>query len=289
VSLDLLGRFPKTKNGNTYVICCTDYLTKWAIAKALPSGSASDVARFLIDDVICIHSCPAEILSDRGAQFRSSLMLDLAKGLGVKSNFCSGFRPQVNGLVERYNATLVSMLSQFVNDKHDDWDRYVSLSTFAYNTARQESTGFSPFYLVYGRQAVLPMDVSLRQGLDLSVDAATVIRRVDEARKLAAERIKGAQKKQKDRYDKSHQTVEYRVGEMVRIFTPLRKVGRVAKFLHRWSMPCRVLKRLSDVNYEVAIRKGRGGKLTKDVVHVARMKRSYPSGDWRVRLSGESN
>ena len=68
------------------------------------------------------------------------------------------YHPQANGLVERLNYTLADRLSMYVNSKHTDWDEILPYITFAYNTSRQGSTGKTPFYLIYGREARLPMD-----------------------------------------------------------------------------------------------------------------------------------
>ena len=82
----------------------------------------------------------------------------------------AAYHPQCNGLVERYNHTFAEMLSMYVNSYHNDWDGLIDFVTFAYNTSRQETTGYSPFYLLYGREAVLPIDVALGNNPDLGLD-----------------------------------------------------------------------------------------------------------------------
>ncbi|KZR99859.1 Uncharacterized protein APZ42_004115 [Daphnia magna] len=62
------------------------------------------------------------------------------------------------------------MLSMYVNSLHNDWDEFIDFVTFAYNTSRQESTGFSPFFLLYGREAVLPIDVALENNPEKDLD-----------------------------------------------------------------------------------------------------------------------
>jgi transposase InsO family protein len=280
VGIDLLGPFPKTPRGNTFIICCTDYATRWVITKCLPTGGSADVAQFIIENVICIFSCPVEILSDRGQVFRSHLVMDILKGLGTRSTFTSSYHPCCNGLTEKFNGLLAQMLSLYVSTDHKNWDLFVHLVTFSFNTAVQETTRFTPFYLMFGRQATLPIDVGLGLGLDLSEDAAHVIERVAEARTLAVKRINEAQSKQKARFDAQHRHVEYAVGQLVKVFSPTRQVKKSEKLLKRWNGPFKVVRKVSDVNYVVAIRKGK--KMIEDIIHVVRMKPFYSPDNWRL-------
>lgn len=281
IGIDLLGPMPKTASGKTFIICCTDYTTKWAITGCLSSGNAPDVADFIVKSVICKHGVPSTILSDRGATFRSNLVRGILEGLGSRPTFTTSYHAATNGLTERFNGTLTTSLSLYVSSTHKDWDDFIDLITFAYNTSVQETTKSTPFMLIYGREATLPIDVSLLQGLEISEDAAEVVRRLNEARRLVVDRVKKAQEKQKARFDSGRREVRYNPGQWVKIHSPLRQVGRSDKLQKRWQGPYKVLKRLSDLNYEVEIKKGR--KLVKDVVHVIRMKPYYSPDKWRIK------
>ena len=143
----------------------------------------------------------------------------------------------------------------------------------------EETARFSPFYLLYGRDPQRSIDVSLRQGAELSQEAKDIVERVHAARKVAVERIKEAQRKQKSRFDERHRHVEYAVGQLVKVFSPTRQVKKSDKLQHRWHGPYKVISKRSDVNYEVAIKKGR--KIMKDVIHVIRMKPFFEPDKWR--------
>ena len=80
--------------------------------------------------------------------------------MGSRHTTTTAFHPQTNGQVERMNHTLAPMLSMYVADNHQDWDQVLPFVVFAYNTARQETKGFSPFFLLYGREASLPSDAA---------------------------------------------------------------------------------------------------------------------------------
>lgn len=273
VGVDVLGPFTKTNGGNRYIIVAMDYATKWAEARATPTATAEETANFLIDRIVCRFGCPNEILTDRGMNFRSNLVRGMLNGLGIRSLFTTAYHPACNGLVEHFNGTLAQMLSFYTGTSQKDWDLYVNLTCFSYNTSRQETTKHSPFYLLFGVEARLPVDVSLRRNADKDNDIETVLRRVQKCRQDVVKLVEKGQKKQKERYDKKHRHVEYEQGEQVMVWTPSRKKGRSTKLLHRWHGPYEIVSKLSDVNYEIKIQ-AKGGHYI-DTVHVGRMKRYY--------------
>ncbi len=139
---------------------------------------------------------------------------------GFKHKITSAYHPQSNGLDERLNQTLKASLQKVVNDQQDDWDQLVDNVLFAYRTSRQGSTKFTPFYLMYGREAKLPIDtcISLQSGdaaSDEEAEQQTVelsledkITKLTEVQKkvhdVARKNIKKAQERQKEQYDKKH-------------------------------------------------------------------------------------
>ncbi|KAF2889839.1 hypothetical protein ILUMI_16334, partial [Ignelater luminosus] len=149
--------------GNTMIVVATDYATRWAETKALPTGKARPVTKFILDDILTRHGSPRYLLSDRGKTFQSEIVTELLKIMGVRSSFSTSYHPQFNGLTERFNKTLADMLSVYINTSETDWDEYLLHVTFAYNTSRQDATKMIPFSLVYAREAVLPTEATLTQ------------------------------------------------------------------------------------------------------------------------------
>ncbi|GFV47211.1 hypothetical protein TNCV_4828671 [Trichonephila clavipes] len=74
IGIDLLGRFPKSAHGNKWIIVCTDYSTRYAITKALPTAEVDEIAKFLLEEIVLRHGAPRVIITDRGAVFRSRLV-----------------------------------------------------------------------------------------------------------------------------------------------------------------------------------------------------------------------
>lgn len=275
VGIDLLGRFPVSTSGQRWIIVCTDYLTKFAITKALPTGEASEVAKFLIEDVILKHGAPRQIITDRGRCFQSKLVHELTKSWGVSQRMTSAYHPQTNGLTERLNKTLSNMLAMYVEVEQRDWDAILPMVTFAYNTAKQESTGFSPFLLVHGREAETTLDTLFPcEPNDFGDEYVQLIAtQAEEVRQLARIHILKSQETDKRRYDEKHRPVCYSIDDLVWVFTPIRKVGLSEKLLKRYFGPYRVIRKLSDVTYEVeALDQNNKRRSCKDKVHVLRMK-----------------
>ena len=134
-----------------------DYFTKWPEAKAISDAKAETVAKFLFENIICIHGVPKEIISDQGTSFNNALIKELCDRYQTKHRLTSAYRPQTNGLVERFNRTIGESLAKLVmdNDKTKEWNDYVNAILLVYRTKKHETTSFLPFYLIYDKQARL--------------------------------------------------------------------------------------------------------------------------------------
>ena len=97
---------------------------------------------------------PGEILTDQGVNFMSSLISQLCAVLGIKKINTSPYHPQANGLVENFNGTLKN-----AQEEPNDWDKHIPFVLFAYREPPHESTGYSPFELLYGRQVRGPLQI----------------------------------------------------------------------------------------------------------------------------------
>ena len=113
VGVDVL-RFPKSAEGNQYVVVFMDYLTKWPEVFATHDQSALTIAKLFVQEVVCRHGVPSQLLSDRGKAFLSQLMMEVCRVLGVKKVNTTAYHPQTDGLVERFNRTLINMLAKRV-------------------------------------------------------------------------------------------------------------------------------------------------------------------------------
>jgi len=148
IATDIMGPFPTSSTGNKYIILAVS--TRWVEAYRIPNQEATTVAKTLVDNMFCHFSMPRQLHSNQGAQFESGLIKELSKMLQINKTHTTPYHPQSDGLVERLNHTIISMLATMVNDHSEE---HLPRVTFAYNISEQVSTGFTRFYMMFGRQA----------------------------------------------------------------------------------------------------------------------------------------
>ena len=134
VGVDIL-KMPKTKQSNAYIVVFMDYLTKWPEAFATSDQTSLTIAKLLVERIISRHGVPHQLLSDRGPAFLSKLFLGMCSVLGVKKVNTTAYHPQTDGLVERFNRTLVDMLAKRLNSSGKSGTR--SSHTRSSHTERQ--------------------------------------------------------------------------------------------------------------------------------------------------------
>ena len=277
IAMDIIGPLPRTRTGKRFVLVVSDYATRYPEAYPLNNGTAESVAEKLVE-MFCQYGIPKEIISDQGANFMSELLKELYAMLGVCPIRTSPYHPQTDGLVERYNQTLKSMLRRVLMSDKDrrSWDKLLPLVMFAYREVPQASTGFSPFELVYGRDVRGPLDLlreewTLKHGQETIEDVATYLTRLHERMQLAFEEVRKhmdqSQRRQKKWYDAKARELQLTAGDQVLLLLP----DSTQKFYRRWQGPYTVTKVLGKVNYEVKMEDGRC-----KVFHINLLKKWFP-------------
>ena len=164
MAVDIVGPLPESDRGNSYIMVVGDYFTRWMEAFPIPNQEAATVAEKLIDEVFLRFSIPEQLHSDQGHQFESKLIAEVCHLLNIQKTRTTPYHPQSDGLVERFNRTLLDMLSTCTKDHPFDWEHHIRKVCMAYNSSVQASTGYTPFYFMFGRQARLPLDVMYDTG-----------------------------------------------------------------------------------------------------------------------------
>ena len=141
----------KTKKGYRFLLVHTDRFTKLTQVTPLRRSDAYTVAVAFVEHWIFKYDPPKTLISDNGKQFASKFLQAVCSILGLSNIFTSTYHPQTNGQVERYNRTILAMPRNYVNEHQDDWDRYATALTYAYNNCVHRSTGTTPFSLVLSR------------------------------------------------------------------------------------------------------------------------------------------
>ncbi|KAG1046854.1 hypothetical protein G6F43_010677 [Rhizopus delemar] len=210
---------PLSRKGNRYLLVIMEYLSKWVFTAALPSFDSDHVAQVLLFEVVLKIGLPERLITDNGANFISDAMKSVCQRLGIKRSLTSVESPQTDGLVERMNRTLKVSLAMVVNNEPQIWDEYLQFVTFAYNTAKQASSGYSPFNVLYGREVILPLNNELRinpKTYETEPWVNYLNKYIPILHGKAITNIKRAQEAQKKFYDKGTTIKrDYKVGDLI--------------------------------------------------------------------------
>jgi hypothetical protein len=301
ISYDVLGPLPLTMKKNRYVLVGIDHYTKFTFAFPMPNQKSKTIALLLLERVFLEYGFPATVLSDRGANLNSELILELLGLMNIKKISTTGYHPQCNGLCERFNHTLVAMLTHCVNERQTDWDSYLAYAVFANRTTPQASTTQSPFFLLHGREAAFPIDVSLKTGPSVlpgtvatEVFMTEVLEKLTAANNVLAQRFEAGIRRQQAANQKLRRLVKFEVGDKVLAFTPrlspkpgLSLTKKLAAF---WQGPYEVVNVHHNNTYDLAKLdcKGRYVNVDPVTINAVRLKRYYDRSTSSIRLNEQS-
>uniref|UniRef100_A0A803JFV2 Gypsy retrotransposon integrase-like protein 1 n=1 Tax=Xenopus tropicalis TaxID=8364 RepID=A0A803JFV2_XENTR len=273
VALDILVPLPETHKGNKYILVIGDYFSKWAEGFPLPGQEAKTVTKTLVEDFICHYGVPRSLHTDQGRNFESKVFKDMCSMLGIHKTRTTPYHPQSDGFVERFNRTLLTMLSSFVEDHQRDWDDILPYVMMTYRSTVQSSTGYSPFMVMFGREVCLPVDLVNGGDVDEKFTSPTsyvseVARRLAGIRNMVKYHQAKATGKQKEYYDLKITAQVYEPGENVWVRDSTRKKGVCPKLRPKYKGPYVIAQKLSDVLYRVCDTEGKHSS----VQHYARLK-----------------
>ncbi len=168
--------------------------------------TAKTTAEMFFKNFILHYGIPKRIHSDQGANFESRLMKELCTVLGMEKSRTTSYHPMGNGMVERFNRTLLGMLGTLQPDQKVDWKSHIAPLVHAYNSTRHESTNQSPFYLMFGRDPRLPIDLAFgietnKGSTSLTAYSESLKQKMKEAYDLASKAASTAKDRQKAHYD----------------------------------------------------------------------------------------
>jgi hypothetical protein len=257
VAMDILGPLPESPQGNSYVLVVADYFTKWMEAFPMPNQEASTVAKILVNHFFCRFSLPERLHADQGRQFESELIAEICTLLHIEKTRTTPYHPQSDGLVERLNRTLTSMLATCIDENPFQWEEELPKVCMAYNSSEQATTGYSPFYLMFGREARMPVDLlyppptNTQSQVPHSKYAVETQNALRNAYHLVREKVARKHHRQKELYNRRIHGQPYKPGALVWLFNPAIPKGRSKKFHRPWTGPYTVIKQLSEVTYQI--------------------------------------
>ena len=168
VSLDLVGPFIPSKNGNRYILTVICHASAWAEAYPLPDKRNESVWKVLANQFFPVHGAPEVLLSDNGLEFKAHAFTQYLKELGIDHHFTSPQNPRCNGKIERFNRTLKEILTKAINNQSSTWEDHLGDTLWAYRISINSVTGYSPFYLLFGRQPRAPLTKLLQASTSIN-------------------------------------------------------------------------------------------------------------------------
>ena len=251
IAIDVLGPLPVTKKGNKFCLCVVDQFTRFPMIFAVPNQRANTVAAVLLERVFLEYGFPAAVLSDRGTNFMSNLFVELLELCRVRKITTLAYNPRANGLVERFNHSLVTMISHFVNKDQKDWDSWLPYVLFAFRSAPQKTFNRSPFYLLYGREPSFPLDLALgarsANSSFIKADDEAYIKdvadRIEEARLVVTHKLEQVRAAREEENAKLKKKAEFDVGEFVMKWRPVivNPQGKSKKLASQWDGPFEII------------------------------------------------
>ncbi|CAB3979307.1 retrotransposable element [Paramuricea clavata] len=281
VGIDLIGPLKTSKQGNSYIATMTDYFSKWPEAQAIPNKSAKCVSDFLFK-MILRYRCMDIVISDQGREFVNQVNNELFARTGVDHCITSVYHPQTNGLTERFNQTLVNAIVRIINEDQDNWEDNLDSILFCYRSSKNNSTNFSPFFLMYGREPKLPIELavegsprcdnqdSTQVSLDTKVEQLLKLKK--SVHDLAMENIRKAQDRQKRNYDKKHDSTKLlKVGNLVLVKNMHNLDRKGWKMDTRWLRPYMITAHIGKGRYKLLSQES--GKHLAKMINSSRLKK----------------
>lgn len=258
VSIDLVGPLPRSRAGFTFLFVVTCCFSKYTLLIPLRRATSALVAKNFEHHIILKHGVPETVITDNGVQFTGSDFKQLMKRYNVPKVFYGPrYTPQVN-LVERYNKTVMTAVASYVEDNHRTWDEKLHQIQFALNSAVNESTGFSPFFLVHAREPVINGSFYRDNDQDYSVaipreEYAGEFGCLQDIFKQVRERLVKAHETSSKYYNLRRRPAKFSVGDIVWRRTHVKSDAlnfKMSKLAPKYEK-CRVKKVLSELVYEL--------------------------------------
>lgn len=157
--IDFIGEIiEKSSRGHKWFLVATNYFTKWIEAIPTKQATSKVVINFLIDNIVTKFGVPAKIVMDNAMCFRSEEFVELCANYGIIMSYSSPYHPQGNDQAESSNKSLFNIIKKILEGNKRSWDQKLKLALWADRVTIKKAIGISPFELVYGVKAMLPVN-----------------------------------------------------------------------------------------------------------------------------------
>ena len=280
IAIDVLGPLPETTKGNKFIIVVADYFTKWTEAYPVPNHQAETIAHTIVTEFFNRFGLPETIHTDQGRDFESRLFQEMCVILEIQKTRTTPWHPQSDGMVERFNRTIETLLRQCVDTNQKNWDEKLSFCCAAYRSALHSTTLFTPNKLMMGRD--VPMPSHLQSPLPEKWETINeyndkLIENMHTAHELTRQNTKKSVHQYKEQYNKKTWQQDIQVGTWVWLNNFTRRNGISPKLQVKWELEPYVVKKFCS-EVVVEIQKYRSSK--RRVVHLNKIKRVGDQNKW---------
>ena len=283
--IDIIGPLIKSTEGHEYILVVVDSFSRWVESFPLRTQTAEEIARVLHDEIFCRYGPPLQIVSDRGQNMLSKLVKAICELFQVTRHATSSYHPRANGCVEKQNGTITQILRMYVDKTHRNWHTILPFANMALrSTPNVETSGYSPYHILFGFEMRQPFDLQLIPRENLSGNAKQHVERVLEhlttVRQLSADNSMEAKDKAKIRHDVKAKPSDFFPGETV-----LMKISKIdpdlsKKFGDKFSGPYYIRKVGPNDTYQLA--RCSDNVVLKTLVNAEKLKKYYDPDDHRA-------
>jgi hypothetical protein len=191
---------PHSSAQHKWILTATDYFTKWVEAILTKRATDSVVIEFLEDNILSRFGCPRKIVTDNAQVFKSMAMISFCQNYNIILGHSTAYYPQGNGLVELANKILINIIKKVLDERKKSWHVHLKYALWANRIGTKKSIGMSPFQMVYGIDAVLPINLALpmmKLWKDQKEEPNHVTRRINQLIEVQQHRVKVDEKMQK--------------------------------------------------------------------------------------------
>ena len=283
MSFDLIGPLPNTSSEERYIMTVTDQLTKFAIACPLENKSEIVIMHALENEVFYRYGSPQYLLSDQDTSFSGNMSNKVYKSWNVKHLRTAAFRPQCNGQTEKFNHSLAIQLTIQCNGEKESWNEYVMPTVYAYNTAINESTGFTPIELALHRIPTPLIATKLGHNYDSSEIPSISF---EEKLSIARRNIMKNQRNNQIRRNTTRVECNIKVGDLVLYeYVPLTTAAG-AKLNNRFLGPFKVIEKINENSFYIH---STTGTFRDTTVNATQLKIYYPRNTFVINCKKHLN
>ena len=241
VSIDYC-KLDRCKGGFEYALVCIDHFTKFVQMYPTKNKNGIAAADKIYNDLVLKYGFPTRIHHDQGKEFTNDLFKRLHQLSGTKQSQTTPYHPMGNGQTERMNRTMIEMLTALGEKEKKDWSKHLQKLSFAYNATVHKATGYSPYYLMFGRSPRLPIDSLFQLEPEMADKNIRVSyrnfaedwqRSMNEAFEIVRRNTKKSSQTNKNYYDRKARGVKIVAGDRVLLKNREKTFG-TAKLINHW-------------------------------------------------------